>query len=45
MHSQTLIEESSTVTQHFSNLSEEYPFVFTKTEEDTWDYESKHNGT
>ena len=43
--SQIFMEESSTVTQNLSNLSEEYPYIIVKTDEDIWEYESKLNGT
>jgi hypothetical protein len=35
----------STETQNLSNLSEEYPYIIAKTEDDTWEYESKQIGT
>lgn len=43
--SQIFMEESSTVTQNLSNLSEEYPYIIVKTDDDIWEYESKLNGT
>lgn len=43
--SQIYMEESSTITQNLSNLSEEYPYIILKTDDDIWEYESKLNGT
>ena len=43
--SQIFMEESSTITQNLSNLSEEYPYIIVKTDDDIWEYESKLNGT
>ncbi len=43
--SQNFMEESHTLINNISNLSEEYPCMIVKTQDDDWEYESKLNGT